>query len=344
MIGERTPESQSIVRLSVRGIPSPFISALAVRSSPGAAGIHAALIMDRVLLQVRKKKDRRRLEDWLAPTCHLILPDPEHPLEGDFDLVIIDGPSLKELRPKVRRRRAAEAPVFLPFLLLTVRKASSMPSRHLGRVVDDLIIRPLNERELQARVANLLRMRRWSLDLKREHDRVVKLAVTDDVSGFNNTRYLHRYLDRLIENPAGKPTQVCLVFFDLDNFKRLVDTHGHLLGSKALREVAQAVVHVLGEEDRLVRYGGDEFIAILPRQTKDEALLKVNRMKQAILSTPFLQKEDINARLTASFGLAAFPEDATDKRALLAEADRCLFQSKLEGKNRITFAELEHAA
>jgi diguanylate cyclase (GGDEF)-like protein len=67
-------------------------------------------------------------------------------------------------------------------------------------------------------------------------------------------------------------------------------------------------------------------------------------MKQAILSTPFLQKEDINARLTASFGLAAFPEDATDKRALLAEADRCLFQSKLEGKNRITFAELEHAA
>ena len=193
-------------------------------------------------------------------------------------------------------------------------------------------------------MANLLRMRRWSLDLKREHDRVMKLAVTDDVSGFNNTRYLHRYLDRLIENPAGKLTEVCLVFFDLDCFKQLVDTHGHLLGSKALREVAQAVAHVLGEEDRLVRYGGDEFIAILPRQNKDEALLKVNRMKQAILSTSFLQKEGINARLTASFGLAAFPEDAPDKRGLLAEADRCLFQSKQEGKNRITFAELEHAA
>ena len=219
-----------------------------------------------------------------------------------------------------------------------------MPSRHLGRVVDDLIIRPLNEKELQARVANLLRMRRWSLDLKKEHDRVMKLAVTDDVSGFNNTRYLHRYLDRLLDGASERPTEVCLVFFDLDNFKHLVDSHGHLLGSKALREVAQTVAHVLGEEDRLVRYGGDEFIAILPRQSKDEALLKVNRMKHAILSTSFLQKEGVNAHLTASFGLAAFPEDASDKRELLAEADRCLFQSKTEGKNRITFAELEHAA
>ena len=300
--------------------------------------------MDRVLLQVRKKKDRRRLEDWLGQSCHLILPDPEHPLAGEFDLVIIDGPSLKDLRSKVRHVRAAQAPVFLPFLLLTVRRASSMPSRHLGRVVDDLIIRPLNERELQARVSNLLRMRRWSLDLKKEHDRVMKLAVTDDVSGFNNTRYLHRYLDRLIENPAGKPVEVCLVFFDLDNFKQLVDAHGHVLGSKALREVAQTVADVLDEEDRLVRYGGDEFIAILPRQNKDEALLKVNRMKNAIAATTFLQKENINVPLTASFGLAAFPDDASDKHELLAEADRCLFRSKLEGKNRISFAELEHAA
>ena len=301
--------------------------------------------MDRVLLQLRKKKDRRRLEDWLAQTCHLILPDPAHPLEGEFDLVVIDGPSLKDLRSKVKKVRAAQSPVFLPFLLLTVRRASSVPSRHLGRVVDDLIIRPLNERELQARVANLLRMRRWSLELKKEHDRVMKLAITDDVSGFNNTRYLHRYLDRLIENPAGgKPAEVCLVFFDLDNFKQLVDAHGHLLGSKALREVAQAVSHVLDEEDRLVRYGGDEFIAVLPRQSKEEALLKVNRMKATISSTPFLQKEQINAHLTASFGLAAYPEDAADKRELLAEADRRLFRSKLEGKNRISHAELEQAA
>ncbi len=300
--------------------------------------------MESILLQIGKKRDRRRLEDWLSRSYHIVLPDQEHPLAGEYDLVIIDGPSLKRMRPLVKARRQAGKPVLLPFLLLTIRRRGSIPARHLGRLVDDLLIRPLNEKELQARVANLLRMRRWSLELKKEHDRVMKLAVTDDVSGYNNTRYLHRYLDRLLENPLTRPVEVCLVFFDLDNFKQLVDAHGHLCGSKALREVAQAVARVLDEDDRLVRYGGDEFIVILPRQTKDEALLKVARMKQAISSTRFLQKEGVHARLTASFGLAAYPNDAQDKRGLLAEADRRLFQSKTEGKDRITFEELESAA
>ena len=300
--------------------------------------------MERVLLQLKKRKDRRRLVEWLSKGFHILLPNAERPLEDEFDLAIIDGPSLKQLRRLVRARRKAQEPLFLPFLLLTVRRRDSMPSRHLGRVVDDVIVRPLNQRELEARIANLLRMRRWSMELKKEHDRVMRLAVTDDVSGFNNTRYLHRYLDRLLETPAAKPPEVCLVFFDLDNFKRLVDAHGHLCGSKALKEVAQAVSHVLDPEDRIVRYGGDEFIVILPRQTKQEALLKVARMKEAITGSPFLHKEGINAHLTASFGLASYPEDAKDKHELLAEADRCLFASKAAGKDRITVVELEAAA
>jgi diguanylate cyclase (GGDEF)-like protein len=300
--------------------------------------------MHRLLLQVKRKRERRRLEDWLSHSYHIMLPDPEHPLEGEFDMAIIDGASLRELRPLVRNKRKAEAPVFLPFLLLTVRRRGSLPSQHLGRLVDDVILRPVSEKELVARVSNLLRMRRWSLDLKKEHDRVAKLAITDDVSGFNNTRFLHRYLDRHLDGTTSKEQELCLVFFDLDNFKDLVDKHGHLLGSKALREVAQAVHRVLAEEDRLVRYGGDEFIAILPRQSKDEALAKVNRMRRAIAGSHFLRKERINARLTASFGLAFFPHDAKDKRELLAEADRRLFESKISGKDRITFTELEEAA
>jgi diguanylate cyclase (GGDEF)-like protein len=297
--------------------------------------------MDRILLQIKNKKDRHRLEEWLSKSYHILLPHADKPFEEEFDLAIIDGPSLRQWRSNVRARRKAEEPVFLPFLLLTMRRQGSMPGRHLGRVVDDMIIRPLNEKELEARVANLLRMRRWSQELKKEHDRVMKLAVTDDVSGFNNTRYLHRKLDRLLDD--GK-TEVSLVFFDLDNFKKLVDTHGHLCGTKALREVAQVVSKVLDEDDRLVRYGGDEFIAILPRQSKEAARAKVEKMKRAITSTSFLQKEGVKARLTASFGLASYPENAKDKHALLAEADRCLFQSKTEGKNRITVVDFEAAA
>jgi diguanylate cyclase (GGDEF)-like protein len=292
--------------------------------------------MVRILLQIKRKTERRQLEDWLSKTHHIILPNAEQPLQEQFDLAIIDGVSLTQLSKQVRDRRRADEPVFLPFLLLTVRRGGKLPARHLGRLVDDLILRPISEQELRARVANLLRMRRLSLDLKHEHDRVMKLAVTDDVSGFNNTRYLHRYLDRFFDSPHAKTSGLCLVFFDLDNFKSLVDTHGHLRGTKALREVAHVVSRVLEQDDRLVRYGGDEFIVLLPRQTKGEAVAKVERMQEAISNTAFLEKEGIHARLTASFGLACFPQDAKDKGELLAEADRCLFASKAQGKNLIT--------
>jgi len=292
----------------------------------------------RILIQVRNTSDRSLVEQWLGETYEIVPPDGDLLLAEKFDLAIVDGANLKRSRSKIRSSRKEAEPVFLPFLLLASRRAGSRPSRFLGRFVDDLILRPLDQDELLARVANLLRRRRLSLELKKEHDRVVKLSVTDDVSGFYNTRYLHRYLDRLLASPKAWEEDVSLVFFDLDNFKEVVDTHGHILGSKVLREAAQAVGRALEGEDRLVRYGGDEYVVILPRQSKREALAKVDQMKEAISSTPFLQKEGINLHLSASFGLATFPHDARDKRELLGEADRCLFKSKSRGKNRISFA------
>jgi diguanylate cyclase (GGDEF)-like protein len=277
-------------------------------------------------------------EEWLSKTYEILPAGGETTLEGDLDLVIIDGPSLKQMPGKVRARRKREEPVFLPFLLLTVRRKGGRPGRHLGRLVDDLILRPVHQEELLARVANLLRRRRLSLELKKEHDRVVKLSVTDDVSGFYNTRYLHRYLDRLLASPAACAEEVSLVFFDLDNFKEVVDTHGHILGSRVLREVAHAVSRALDEEDRLVRYWGDEYVIILPRQNHLQALAKVRRIKEALVSTSYLQKEGLNVRLTASFGLATFPHDGRDKKELLGAADRCLFKSKSRGKDRISFS------
>lgn len=292
----------------------------------------------RILIHVKNKSDRHLLEDWLVGKYEVVSTNTEDLLKERFDLAIVDGPSLKQLHLAVRARRRAEEPVLLPFLLLTYRRAGAKPTRHLGRLVDDLIIRPLEENELRSRIANLLRMRRLSLELKKEHDRVLKLSVTDDVSGFNNTRYLHRYLDRVLSAPSAGDEELSLVFFDLDNFKRVVDEHGHLLGSKVLREVAQAAHHVLGDEDRIVRYGGDEFVVVLPRQGRAEALAKTHGMRLAITREVFLQKEGLNVRVTASFGVATYPHDAADKRELLAEADRGLFRSKLSGKDRISTA------
>ncbi|HLP78883.1 MAG TPA: GGDEF domain-containing protein [Candidatus Paceibacterota bacterium] len=290
----------------------------------------------RILIQVRSKADRHQLEDILSGRNEIVSADTEELLNERFDLAIVDGASLRQFYATVRARRKAEEPVLLPFLLLTSRRAGSKPTRHLGKLVDDLIIRPVDANELRSRVGNLLRLRRLSLELKKEHDRVLKLSVTDDVSGFNNTRYLHRYLDRVLGSPDARPEDLSLVFFDLDNFKCVVDRHGHLLGSKVLKEVAQVIHNELGDDDRIVRYGGDEFVVILPRQDKHAAMAKVQRLKRTLARTPFLQKEGLNVHLTASFGIATYPHDAHNKHELLAEADRGLFRSKAAGKNRIS--------
>ena len=168
------------------------------------------------------------------------------------------------------------------------------------------------------------------------YETIKRLSVTDDVTGFYNTRFLHQYLDEVLAEASQKGEPVSLVFFDLDHFKLTVDTHGHLLGAQVLREVAQFVNGFLGEKDRIVRYGGDEYIVILPWQGRDEALSKVQRIKDGLNRTCFLQKENICEEVRASFGIATFPEDAADKASLLREADHYMYSSKRSGKNLIT--------
>jgi len=163
-----------------------------------------------------------------------------------------------------------------------------------------------------------------------------KQSVTDDVTGFNNTRFLYQYLDQYMSSTSAGVEKLTLVFFDMDNFKQVVDDFGHMHGSKVLKEVAEVVHTHLDNADRIVRYGGDEFIVILPGQSGEKALSKVEAIKEAIGSTVYLQKEKINLEVTASFGLATFPDDARDKKQLLMAADQCLFQSKKRGKNKIS--------
>lgn len=174
--------------------------------------------------------------------------------------------------------------------------------------------------------------------LEQANLRLEAASQADDVSGFHNTRFLHRYLDEWVDHGKTTTRKLSLVFFDMDAFKQVVDSCGHLSGAKVLREVAHVVHGQLGPDDRIVRYGGDEFVVLLPDQTGVRALAKTERMQQAIASASFLEDEGLDIRVTASFGVATFPDDAADTKQLLLVADRGLFHSKVEGKNRVSRA------
>jgi diguanylate cyclase (GGDEF)-like protein len=194
-------------------------------------------------------------------------------------------------------------------------------------------------RHVERQEENQRMLKEYQQKLEQSNALLQKQSITDDVTGFHNTRFLHQYLDRHLNPASAEKDRLTLVFFDMDDFKKVVDTHGHLLGAKVLKEVADVVHSCLDSQDRIVRYGGDEFIVILPGQGDAMALSTVSEIKQRIRSTHYLQQEGIGLRVTASFGLATFPDDARDKKQLLMAADQCLFLSKKDGKDRISVSE-----
>ncbi len=168
----------------------------------------------------------------------------------------------------------------------------------------------------------------------RNYEKINRLVITDDVTDQYNTRFLHEYLARLLE--AGH--EFSLVFMDLDDFKQVVDTHGHQLGSRMLKEVAATIAAHLESGDRLVHYGGDEFVIVLPDKDKTRTISTVENLRRALGDSVFLQSESLCVRIGASFGIANCPRDAADKKTLLQLADNALYSSKGRGKNTITAA------
>jgi len=175
-----------------------------------------------------------------------------------------------------------------------------------------------------------------AVDNVRNLQKLQARTFIDEVTGYYNTRYLALKLDKYIPEvlaEAGK--ELSVVFLDLDNFKHVVDTYGHLKGSKVLGEVAGVIHGALGPEDALVRYGGDEYIVLLPDQSQARALAIVRQMRRALKESAFLAEEGFNVKLTASFGIATLPQDAKDKETLLRIADRAMYGSKDRGKDCI---------
>lgn len=155
-----------------------------------------------------------------------------------------------------------------------------------------------------------------------------ELMYTDDLTGLFNHRYLHLVLEQEIRRSGRYRLEFALVFIDLDHFKAINDTHGHLVGSAVLTEVGQVLRQCLRDTDLLFRYGGDEFTALLVETEEEGALVVAERMRATLEHHKFLAGDGVNARLTATFGVAVFPGDAEDRMELLLRADRAMYWGK----------------
>lgn len=171
--------------------------------------------------------------------------------------------------------------------------------------------------------------------LRQSRERFRYLAIHDNLTDLYNTRYLYKALDQLVTKSKETDTPFSLVFLDMDNFKRVVDTYGHLNGSQMLKEVAKTLKESLEELAFGVAYGGDEFVLVLPETGKEDAVEQVRKIRSNMKNTTYLQSKDLAIQMSASFGIATYPDDAEDRDSLLALADEALFNIKSRGKDAI---------
>jgi diguanylate cyclase (GGDEF)-like protein len=169
------------------------------------------------------------------------------------------------------------------------------------------------------------------------------LAMRDDLTKAYNRRFFESYLDEEIERSRRYGTIFSIIFLDLDDLKAVNNQHGHLSGSRTLQEVAKRILSAVRGIDKVVRFGGDEFCVILPSTDEEQAVMVANRIARAIASSPLTIDASLEVRITASFGIAAYPLHAVTKENLIRQADAAMYSVKSTTKNAVALATLADA-
>lgn len=165
-----------------------------------------------------------------------------------------------------------------------------------------------------------------------------RLSQTDDLTKLHNARYLRQFLLNEIRRARRYGSNVSALFLDLDDFKRVNDAHGHLAGSHVLMEMAAVILSSIRDTDAVARYGGDEFVIVLPDTGMELAGTVAERIRGKIARHFFNGGRNLKLSLTASFGVAAFPEHASSPQQLIASADTAMYEAKAANKNCIRFS------
>jgi len=168
--------------------------------------------------------------------------------------------------------------------------------------------------------------------------RAEALSVTDDLTSLYNSRYLNQVLRRETKRASRSGRPLSLLFIDLDGFKAVNDTHGHLFGSRALVEAAAVIRSSARETDVVARFGGDEFALILPDTGGEGAFAVGERIRDRIAAHIFLSEDRLDIHLTASVGVATLPDVAASAEELMQAADKAMYAVKDSGKNGIQAA------
>lgn len=296
----------------------------------------------RILIVDDNPRQAERIRSELAIEHRpLVESDPEKAMlaaHGPVDLLIVN--TMAKVFDGLRlaaQVRAAEATRDLPILAVVDYDERARLVKALELGVNDVLARPIDPLELAARVKTQIRRKRYADYLRDNLDHSLELAVTDQLTGLHNRRYMASQLDALVRRAAvGGGDPVALLVIDIDHFKKINDSFGHPVGDEVLREFAVRLASNVRAIDLPVRFGGEEFVVVMPDTQLEDAHRIAERIRLHVAGSPFrvLGGEEL-LTVTISIGVAASLGMGDGPDALLKRSDEAMYEAKMSGRNRV---------
>ena len=267
--------------------------------------------------------------------------DPNHALfhaaDGNYDLLIISL-GLENFDPLrlCSQVRSLERTRNIPILALTEPDNNARMVRGLEIGVNDFLVRPIDKNELLARARSQVRKRRYTERLRDNVQMSIEMAITDALTGLFNRRYMESHLSTLVEQAASRGKPLATLIIDIDYFKAINDTHGHDAGDDVLRDFALRIKRSIRGIDLACRYGGEEFVLVMPETDMAVAAMVAERLRRRIAAEPFaIDQGTKTVPVTISIGIASLRGKDDNAAGLLKRADQALYRAKRDGRNRV---------
>ena len=296
----------------------------------------------RILIVDDRVSSYERLSSMLTDQHAVeVEPNPNEALfrvaEGNYDLVVVslalenyDALRLcSQLRSLDRTRNVS-------ILAITDGEDDTRMNRGLEIGINDYLTRPIDKNELQARVRTQIRKKRYTERLRDNVQMSIELAITDSLTGLYNRRYMESHLTTLVEQAATRGKPLTALVLDIDYFKAINDTHGHDAGDDVLREFATRIRKAIRGIDLACRYGGEEFVIVMPETDMAVATVVAERLRRRIASERFsIQQGSSAIEVTISVGIATLDTADDTAASILKRADQALYRAKRDGRNRV---------
>ena len=267
--------------------------------------------------------------------------DPEQAFDvaksGDFDVILIstllsDADGLR----LASHIKSYEATRNVPILVFVDEEDKNIMFKALEMGISDYLTVPVDRNEMAVRVRTQIRRKKYQEALKSQYQKSVSMALTDGLTGLYNRHYLNVHLGNMVKQSHKNSKNLALMILDMDHFKEVNDTHGHDVGDMVLKQLATMIIGTARSTDLVARFGGEEFVVLMPETDPLAALGAANRVREVVETTPFIIGADKTIHRTLSIGVASLVLEGKDSQEdLLKRADEALYMAKNSGRNNV---------